>query len=791
MNETTPPTPSAAPAGTRGARADFRRRTGRHRGVVSILAMMFIVIFSALAAAMAIVSQGNLRTAETYQRVNRALAAAETGLTFASYRLNEAARRVKTTEGSIDEQIADDLWFGSSGSTGLREEIINELDSELHSMEPIYEAGPDSLVIGRIPVGSLNNAPVFQIYIDRHPIAGEDYSAPVYQRPPYSIGGGRNQFTADGEPVSNANPITGKWLRVRSVGIDGEYERAVQKDYRIDKRIEYAIFSRNRVMIGRNVVVRGSIGSRFTHTDYTHGHPVQMRDNFHGLDNTLDAYLDALTNYLAQHDQNGDNRVRIADSNESGGLSDPETYDANGDGYVDAYDMFLRRYDSTGPDGAPDGALTMSEFSAGGDLIDRQLWQLINEMKYPPGTEFDWAQMRVREPGDDWVDASEDLSRVDNSDAYAKIFGEVMMEATRSSWESGAADGPYQHFLQGPITPDPPHEAPLTFDADTSNFADFQPEDFIVAHYADMASGDFSSQVNSPEANHSSQSVEHIEKQNGPIESVPHNAPHPYDYYQRPVYRNYVFRDVTIPKGTNALFVDCRFIGVTFVETAEDNDDPHFDYAGVQNPDGSQKYLSVEAEVNGQQYNDTKPFANNIRFHNCQFEGVIAARNPESFTHVRNKLQFTGVTSFNPDAPSLSTEERELANKSSLMAPQHSVDMGSFTEPASADEVLRLTGTIVAGVFDVRGQATVDGSLITTYEPTPGQGPLSEGGNPAAFNTTIGYFESEAGDNESEIPDGGYGKILLRYDPTRDLPDGIYGPVQFYPDADTYREVTP
>ena len=43
------------------------------RGVASILAMMFLVIFGSLAAAMAVVAQGNLRTADSAMKVSRAL----------------------------------------------------------------------------------------------------------------------------------------------------------------------------------------------------------------------------------------------------------------------------------------------------------------------------------------------------------------------------------------------------------------------------------------------------------------------------------------------------------------------------------------------------------------------------------------------------------------------------------------------------------------------------------------------------------------------------------------------
>ena len=64
-----------APEGQRA-----RRRRLSRRGVASVLAMMFVVLFGSLAVAMAIVSKGNLRTAQTNLHVIRAMGAADTGV---------------------------------------------------------------------------------------------------------------------------------------------------------------------------------------------------------------------------------------------------------------------------------------------------------------------------------------------------------------------------------------------------------------------------------------------------------------------------------------------------------------------------------------------------------------------------------------------------------------------------------------------------------------------------------------------------------------------------------------
>jgi hypothetical protein len=751
------------------------------RGMVSVMAMLFLAIFASLATAMAMSAQANLLSADTQQRGYRALSAAETGVQFARFRLSQIAATVTTTEGDINGEIAADLW--SQVAVQLYA-VVGAEDQFLDSPAIAYgsDGVPARVELGRLRLGSDANEPTVRITVAQHPIDGEEYGAAYYQRMPYAASVD-NPYTADGAAVSATNPVTNNYLRLAVVGADGPVERTVRVDMRLDKKVRFAILSRNRVMLGRNVMVVGPIGSRYTRVDHLHGHPVQMRDNFHGLDSQLDAWLGDLKDYLSANDQDGDNRINLEDAREAEALgANAANLDANGDGHVDTYDMFLLKYDADG-----DGALTEAEFTSGGALVDDQLWKLMNEAKYPIGTEFDWDAKLIKLPGGEWTDASADLAVINNDDDYAKVHGDVVFKAAKADWEAGAAEGPYQEYFRGPILPDEYTDA-VTFGASDDDLVSLEPAAFDLTAYRAASTGDFAAQAATPTAANPDEPATYAPPSTDTIESVPYNSPYPYDHYERPVYTNMVFTDVTIPKGTNALFVGCRFEGVTFVDTATDNGDPNFNYAGMQEADGSQVYDGVTAEVDGAAVADTKPLGNNLRFHNCTFEGVVVTETPDAFSHVRNKLQFTGDTRFDLDAPGMSAEQKTLYEKSTILAPQYSLDIGTFTQPASGTEVTHLEGTIVAGVLDVRGQAEINGSIITTFEPTPGEGVLTEGGNPANFNTTLGYFESTAGDSEAELPNGGYGKIIIRYDPYRPMPDGIRGPIEVKADMATYFE---
>ena len=82
---------------------------------------------------------------------------------------------------------------------------------------------------------------------------------------------------------------------------------------------------------------------------------------------------------------------------------------------------------------------------------------------------------------------------------------------------------------------------------------------------------------------------------------------------------------------------------------------------------------------------------------------------------------------------------------------------------------------VVAGNIDIRGTSVIDGSIIVTGD--------------GAGNTTLGYFGPSDGDtNPSAMPEGGYGRIDIRYNPNRALPDGINIAIDVLPDTDSYKE---
>jgi hypothetical protein len=737
------------PDGTQITRAVISQ--SRRRGAASILAMMFLVIFSSLAAAMAIVAQGNLTTADSHLKINRSISAAETGMNFLIYRLNQITKTVMTTDGLISDDNAPDLW------NDVRSDLIFSLASEYHNLAEPYQIG-STMHVGPISVGP--GAPTFVATFTPHPILNEDYDGAFYNKPPYS--------TMD-VPVSAAAPLDSTWIRVTVTASDGPANRAIsrslQMDFHMAKRIDFAILSKSRVMIGRNVIIDGTVGSRFVETNLANGHPIQMVSDFVGLDAaTLDPLLDAFTGTLITNDIDGDNRINLASATETASIANADSFDTDGDGYITDYDFFLAHYDVNA-----DGRISGIELDTSNNIYTAQLMELIDTFGDP------------QRPGynDGFVDAS---------DRYAKIRGQLKILATKADWEVGAAAGAYQDFLAGTIRPDH-NEAALTFEADEANVFEFGPQDFDITTMRNMATGDFAQQAADQAANHDPDDATTPSALGEQVfESVPFGSPHPYDHYDRPVYKNMTFSNITIPKGSNALFVNCKFIGVTFIESEVNNTDENYNYAGIQESDGSLKHPDRVADVDGVDVADTKTVANNIRFDGCIFEGSVASDAPLEFTHVRNKIAFTGDTKFIiDDSVNLSDSQKALFKRSTILSPHYSVEMGTFVAPADSKETVELTGTIVAGLIDMRGQIKVTGSIITTFEPVSGTGPVIGDTSPQ-FNTTLGYFPSSDGDLEGELPVGGIGVIHVRYDPTIPLPDGISGPISIEPIRSTYTE---
>ncbi len=854
-----------ARARARARRARTRKRPITRRGVVGILAMMFLALFASLAGAMAVVTQGNLRSAASHLRVVRALGAVDTGMTLAAGRMREAAARFVVARGEVDGAYVEDLWFGPLPSPpevrvlpppyGMSEP--SEPGSLQAAVANIHLAdNPDNLVAA----GTVPNAPEGITTLDR----GDEWLVTL----PIGIARNVQGLITSATQISYGPPNEDGEVTVVVTGYDWDparnrwVTRSASQRFRLAKRVEFAVVSTTPTLIGVGGNVEGPVGSLFDSAalDTIDGAPFRSLSDFYGLDPDLDAKLDDFFERVVVYDADGDNRLSEAHAVEAGGVNELNLIDYDGDtspdmafldltrdGIVDDFDVFLEHFDTD-----DDGRLVVSADLAAGAAaegrapeftINDRLAYLIDSGARDRnnngwrngdfiGGAWDWDT--VPDNNGDGVIGVDDVDLddvvlgyrdgfLDYRDQYAKVRGTVYLRASRSAWESAEDDGvlvaDYQAYTQGPLRPDD-NEASVVFEATEGELPELTEDSFSAATEALLTLIE--------DAN-ADTLEEQVEAQMGAgwtppvrVEPTPYGASSAADWYERPVYEGLVFKNLTIPMGTNALFVGCEFIGITRVETYTDNTHPSWNFYGQQERDpdtgalalvyppppalsdaaldqsyadeGAPGYdslpapLDVPVDVDGDgatpdRVYDTKLLANNIRFHDCLFVGSVVADKPTVYRHVRNKLQFTGATRFLPEHPEYPDDPQKNPNpehqaeidKSSMMVPHYSVDIGAINPPPEQD--VRLRGAVVAGVMDVRGNAEIRGVVLSSFTPVHGEAPLElygdAVGNPANFNVTIGTATTEDGDLEAIAPGDltdvdGNGEPDLGWDSARD-----------------------
>jgi len=204
--------------------------------------------------------------------------------------------------------------------------------------------------------------------------------------------------------------------------------------------------------------------------------------------------------------------------------------------------------------------------------------------------------------------------------------------------------------------------------------------------------------------------------------------------YARHVYENQTFSNAILPYNRHALFKNCTFEEVLYVDC----------------------YKSTTSQS----------YTNNVRFENCTFNGVIVTDVPQPFDWIDNCLYFTGAASFN---------NQSSIQEATILAPHFNVNLGN-TDPQQNDNNV-LTGAIVGGIVDVRGNAQIYGTIISMFDTTP----YSSG-----YVTNIGATLEDGGSETTEL--GDVGTIEITPEEDMMLPSGISSPIVIIPRQETYAE---
>jgi hypothetical protein len=486
----------------------------------------------------------------------------------------------------------------------------------------------------------------------------------------------------------------------------------------------------------------------------------------------LTTKIDNFQSFLKSNYSGFDNRISVNDPAYPKAVTAGFT-DVNQDGYIDEYDLFIQEF-STTPGGYH--AVTASDFTnpMTGQLYDDSLMTSIDNLGAPL-----YSGQSVRDGFEDGV--------VDDRDGYAKVRGQVLVAESVDHLEDRLADAgkSISDVIQGPIIPQSPGETPVKFSASQNDVFDLSPENFQqCADGFESQSGASAGAATRTAAAISNTTLSPADANGGSvIEQTPYGSASYQATYKRPVFQNMTFTNCIIPKGMNALFQNCTFKGVTFVETEQTIVDPSSGKS-TTDPNGGKRWaqdkisgsnfsnntvlISSGHPASGQTITDGSQNGNNLRFDSCTFNGPIAGNYATAYTHFANSWEFTGNTDI--DLSALPADKQTAT----IVSPQVNIEMGSFTQPGKNPSTL--LGVVVVGNIDIRGAGTVDGSIIVT-------------GN-GAGNTTLGWFGKSDSDTDTTapMPEGGFGRLNLRYNPYRALPDGIDLPIDILPDPTTYVE---
>lgn len=691
------------------------------RGMASLLAMFFVVLVGSLAIALYSTSNTNLIGAYRQADAARAQAAADSALDWFNFQLRTMSLPV-TTSGNISDEVADSLW------PNIRAAIIDDL-------QPMASSGS------------------FVSYdSSTHVLSTQSFKT--------SDDNAESRIEILQHPLDDSDPLDERYLRVTATGTAGLAERSVSVDFKIDKKIRFAVVSKTRIQLGRNVLVEGPMGMPTASLTP----PYQILSDFTHLDSDLTSDINSFQSFCETNYKGFDNRIPVGSSTanqaESQGFSD---YD--GDGYIDEFDLFLDFYDTDG-----DLAVSKQEFTSNqtGQLVDPNLFAAIDGLGAPLSSE-DVTRFGYQD------------DKLDVYDGYAKVRGQVSMAIGQKTWSDNLAssDKKIQDMITGPIVSDRKDQAPVKFGASSSDIFNLDPANFedCAANYR-TKTGTAAGTTQKTSTLIQNKTLSASDANGGtttertPFGSVSYQAT-----YKRPVFKNLTLKNVIIPKGLNALFDNCVFEGITFVDT-EPNIKTSSGSVTKSQTEGmswSKRKISGDSFTkdkvliasgttsSGQSITQGSKNGNNLRFNNCTIKGPIANNYSTAYTHFANSWEFTGSTLFSNSADDTAT----------IVAPQTNIEMGSFTNPDAAPSTL--IGVVVAGNIDIRGTSLLDGSIIVTGD--------------GAGNTTLGYFGASDGDtNPSAMPEGGFGRLNLRYNSNRALPDGISLPIEISAVAGTYRE---
>ncbi len=629
-----------------------RKSRRARRGVVLVLSMIFIVVFSALAVALASVSGANIEVASNQHKLNNALHAAQSGLECVRY--------------LITSVTATTSWPAPTGLNYVTDEQAGTVWTVLcNYVDSAQLDGKTNPQVGRFSDAGG---------------AGDKLTTE-----PMDFGAENGQFTLQFYRYDSDIHT----IHVRSIGTDGNAARCVAMAMDITKDrevLEYAIATQGRMWLTGDTTIHGDIYSSYgrkynsSGTSYTllPLAPFNMTEEatVEGTVNTVLSNADIDTRSYQLETLNADDKPMFYfgttvyhedGSAVSGtyGTVDSEGYLVDTSGNA-VYDV--------------DGNRVPLDFANRVYSSNDEIQAYHENVNYGQPRSADISGLKIS-----------DYNTVD----YKSAIPTVYRSASGSLIENGVLST-----------------------SDVACVTEYFP-------HAALDSGGYTTRSGS---------------------SLP---------LKRYVYEDKTLRNVVVEQGTNALFRNCTFEEVLYVDTKYEG--PSVSLPSSYTSSAITSFLST-----------TKNY-NNIRFENCTFNGVIVTNTPQSLNSnwwMGNNLYFTGAATF---------DNQSDVQEATILAPHFNVNLGNTNPDQNQNNIL--TGAIVGGIVDIRGNAQIYGTIISMADTSS----YSSG-----YVTNIGVTLDDGGSETTEL--GDVGVISITPEADMMLPSGIKSPIIIKPNTKTYSE---
>jgi len=638
----------------------------RRSGIAMVAALLFIMVFMAMSAGMLSMSTTNAQSAENHRNANAALNAALSGLEVAKYQIRNAPV-IETYTNTVSLEEADKMWKGTDGQGGLYGRLLA------------------ANLGGKVP-GKRNFSGGEEIVIDRV-VTGRDK------------GNGQGNAWAWGKAKRENAAFQLRFFRhddkpfiiyVQSTGDDGEdghISRTVQMQWDITKSadvLNYAMAGRGRMWLTGDTTIHGSIYSSY---GYKSNGSLQSMSPFNMTgDTTVEGTVNTVLPWQKIADA-GYYQLQSFEHDSSGRLVLNDGKTVSGTGYLVGQD----------------GNYVLSSTGSYVDVFSSRF--SVSNGVYTV----------VDSSGNAVLDAS------GKAITYGNPIETYNSDGTRSYSSNDELLGSYGTVNYG--QPDQSNVRGLNIsDYETSLYKNEIPTTLVSASTSVIQNGVLSKSGVSTVTEY----FPHAPLSSGGYTTAASSSSLKVTRYK---YENKTLRKIRISSNTNALFKNCTFEGVLYVECTDSS-------------------------------------YNNIRFEDCTFNGTIVTSTPGALNWQKNALYFTGAATF----------ENQTDVPATILAPNFNVDLGN-TNPNSGDNNV-LTGAIVGGIVDIRGNAEIYGTIISMADTSS---------YTSGYVTNIGVTLDDGGSETTEV--GDVGTIEITPNPDQLLPSGIKTPVIFKPDMATYIEM--